>query len=173
MNSKNLNNIESKWYAIGTRYKCEKQVLKDLFSKQIDAYVPLIEKVKRYSKKIKRYQIPLINCYVFVKIDNTEKAKVLQTEHVINFIKPGKELTAIPQYEIDVLKRLVGDLDHEVEVLTEGLLEGDDVEIIKGPLLGLKGKMISKENKNVVIINLENLGFQFCVTMHKSLLSKI
>jgi len=173
MNSIALNKMESKWYAIGTRYKCEKQVLKDLFSKQIDAYVPFIEKVKRYSKKIKRYQIPLINCYVFVKIDDTERAKVLQTEHVINFIKPGKVMAAIPEHEINVLKRLVGDLDHEVQVLSEGPSEGDDVEIIKGPLLGLKGKMISKENKNVVIINLENLGFQFSVTMDKSLLKKI
>lgn len=173
MNSIGLANMETKWYAIATRYKCEKQVLKDLFLKQVDAYVPLIEKVRRYSKKIKKYQIPLINCYVFVKIDDTERSKVLQTEHVINFIRPGKELTSIPQHEMDVLKRLVGDLDYEVQVLSEAFTEGDDVEIIKGPLLGLKGKLVSKENKNVVVINLENLGFQFCVTLHKSLLKKI
>ena len=173
MNSIGFTSVETKWYAVGTRYKCEKLVLKDLFSKQIDAYVPLLEKVKRYSKKIQRYQVPLINCYVFVKIGDNERAKVLQTEHVINFIKPGKVMTAIPEYEIDVLKRLVGDLEHEVQLLNEGLSEGDDVEIIKGPLLGLKGKMISKENKNIVVINLENLGFRFSVTMHKSLLNKI
>ncbi|HMS69478.1 MAG TPA: UpxY family transcription antiterminator [Saprospiraceae bacterium] len=153
------------WYAIYTRYKCEKQVVKDLMSKGIHAYLPLMERVKRYTRKIRRYQVPLINCYVFVKIEEQDKVKVLETENVSRFIKPGAKLVTIPEEEINTLKRIVGDVTLDVEVQDFKGQVGDLVEIISGSLAGLKGTLVSELNKNTVIIGLENLGYQFHVNV--------
>ena len=153
------------WYAVYTKYKCEKQVSKDLNVKGIYNYLPLIERIKRYTRKIKKYQIPLINCYIFVKIDKRDKSKVLQTENVLKFIQPGKELIPIPEEEINILKRIAGDEEVEISAQPSTLELGELVEITKGSLAGMKGKLIKKENKNMVVIDLSNIGYQLNITV--------
>ena len=108
MNIENhLEHLEKKWFAIYTKYKAEKFVVEQLKKKGISAYLPLIKKTKRYTRKIKHSQVPLINCYAFVCIDQSEYSKVLETEYVLKFIRQGKNLISIPQYEIDLLERIV------------------------------------------------------------------
>ena len=50
------------WFAIHTKYKCEKFVREQLLSKGIEAYVPVLLTKKQYLRKIKTYELPLINC---------------------------------------------------------------------------------------------------------------
>ena len=87
-----LSRIESKWFAVYTKYKCEKYVVDHLARKGIAAYVPLITKIKQYSSRVKRFDIPLINCYVFVKITKDQYIKVLETQYVMSFIKQRQNL---------------------------------------------------------------------------------
>lgn len=174
MNSKSEHQQEnSLWYAIYTRFKCEKQVVRDLQAKGIHAYVPLMERVRRYTRKIKKYQIPLINCYVFVKIKDDERVRVLETENVLRFIKPGKKLVSIPEEEIDILRRIVGDTALEVETTEYQFAVGDEVEIIGGSLTGLQARMIDAINKNTIVIGLENLGYQFHIKIDMKLVRKV
>lgn len=161
------------WYAIYTKYKCEKQVQKDVASKGMEAYVPLIQKVKRYTRKIKKYEVPLINCYVFVKILPTERVSVLETMNVLKFIQPSKRLVAIPEEEIDVLKRVVGDSESIISVSNTNLEQGDEVEIIAGNLSGMKGKLIKVENKTTVLIDLEATGYQIQITVDQKQIRKL
>ena len=165
--------VSTGWYAIYTRFKCEKQVTRDLIAKGIHAYVPLLEKVRRYTRKIKRYHTPLINCYVFVNIEAQERIKVLETENVMRFIKPGQKLITIPEEEINVLKRIVGDETLEIEIVEFSPQIGDNIEIISGTLSGLKGKLVSAGNKKNVVISLENLGYQFHVNVDLKMIQRI
>lgn len=165
--------IDTLWYAIYTKYKCEKQVVRDLTAKGIHSYVPLLERVKRYTRKIKRYQVPLLNCYVFVKIDKSDYVKVLETENVIKFIKPGKTLVNIPDDEINILRRLAGDAEVEVSVEPMSFRVGDMVQITKGNLLGMKGHLVKKENKNMVVIDLSSIGYQLNITVDVDAVSKL
>jgi transcription antitermination factor NusG len=161
------------WYALYTRYKCEKQVSRDLEAKGLQSYIPLLERVKRYTRKIKKYQVPLINCYVFVKIDKKDQVKVLETENVIKFIKPGKNLINIPEEEINILKRLAGDADIEVSIDPIAYEVGELVEIIKGSLAGMKGQLVRKENRNMVIIDLSAIGYQLNITVEVDAIRKV
>ena len=164
-----LSKSEKRWFAIYTKYKAEKFVEKQLTKKGIHAYLPLIHKSKRYSRKIKHYQVPLINCYAFVCIDSTEYVPVLETEHVLSFIKQGKNLISIPQREIDLLKRIV---NSENEAFAEPLYfsQGMEVEIIKGQLTGLKGYLIDQKNKNEFVVELHSLGIQLKIEINPAYL---
>ena len=164
-----LSKSESRWFAIYTKYKCEKFVVEQLAKKGIAAYVPLITKIKRYTSRVKRFDVPLINCYVFVKITESQYVKVLETMHVMGFIKQRQNLISIPEYEINLLKRIVG----EIEDVTAGNVEmvvGDEVEIISGNLTGIRGKLIEAEGKNRFIVQLASIGFQLSMVVDKSLL---
>ncbi len=163
---------EPKWYAIYTMYKSEKLVSTHLRRKNIEVYVPLITKTKRYKKRIKTYQIPLINCYVFVKVTKQEQVQVLETENVLKFIKQGKDLNSIPQHEIDILKKIEG-IDLEVTAKPSEMKVGDIVEISKGTLVGLQGRLIKQTGKKQFVVELESIGIELQINIDTGILRKI
>jgi len=166
---------EAQWFAIYTRYKSEKLVTKTLQQKGIEAYIPIQKLVRRYTRKVKHVELPLISCYVFVKITQLEEAKVLQTDNVLNFIKFSGKMIPIPEIEISILKRVVGEeIPVEAKPGTRGeLTAGDWVEINSGNLIGLKGRLVEVENKNKLIVQLENVGYTLHLEVKPSQVSRL
>lgn len=163
-----MHESENRWFAIYTKYKGEKHVLRALAKKGIEAYTPLLKTTKKYTRKIKTYEVPLLSCYVFVKVSRKEYVKVLETEHVINYVKIRKNLVAIPQPEIDLLKRVVGEFDG-IAIAQGEYNIGDQVEIVSGNLTGLKGHLVTINGKKDFLINLEKSGFQLLVNIDPKL----
>jgi transcription antitermination factor NusG len=168
-----LSKEEHRWFAVYTRYKCEKYVADHLEKKQIEAYVPVMTKTRRYANKIRHSAIPLINCYVFVHINEYKYLPTLETEYVIKFLRQGKDLLAIPQYEIELLKRVAGDVE-QVETIDEKQIKsGEIVEVISGHLAGMKGRIISKSGKHNFYVDLETIGFQLRIKIDLKLLKPV
>lgn len=165
-----LDSVEKRWFAVYTKFKCEKFVSQALEKKNIKAYLPLISKTKRYTRKIKTYNVPLINCYVFVCIDKDQYVPVLETEYILKFLKQGKDLLSIPEKEIELLKRVAGDIE-DAEILNPAnLVFGDEVEVISGHLTGLKGKILDKAGKKSFLVDLETIGYQLRIRIDQNLL---
>ena len=70
-----LHPTEARWFAVYTGYKHEKKVVELLTQKGITAYTPLHRVTRRYTRKVKHVELPLINCYVFVQITKIFKRK--------------------------------------------------------------------------------------------------
>lgn len=168
-----LSQIEKRWFAVYTKVKCEKYVKDNLERKDIECYVPLMSKSRRYTRKVKHYDVPLINCYVFVNITKDQYVPVLESEHVFKFIKQGKDLIAIPNQEIDILKRITGSTIEAVDIQKADFQIGTEVEVSKGNLAGIKGRIVSKNNKNSFVVELVNIGYQFNIDIDAELLSPI
>jgi len=162
-----LQENEPRWFAVYTKYKCEKYVTDNLNRKGIEAYLPLLNRVKVYASKTKRYKVPLISCFVFVRITKSDYVKVLETEYVLNFLKQRRDLIAIPDVEINLLKRLVG--EYELSLCEEKVdwKLGQKMEVIAGQLTGLKGILIEKSNKSDFVIELDNIGIQLRMQFSK------
>lgn len=167
-----LSDDEKKWFAVYTKYKCEKYVSEQLSKKNIEAYVPLMSKSKRYTRKIKTYNVPIINCYVFAYITKSQYLPVLETEYVMKFLRHGKDLLAIPPAEIEMLKRVAGDVA-EVYDSTKTFHEGELVEVVSGHLTGMKGKIVNRSGKHSFVIDLETLGFQLRINIDVKLLKPV
>lgn len=160
------------WFAIKTKYKTEKYVVDQLKRKGIEAYVPLIQVTKRYDRKIKKLDLPLIHCYAFVHIELAEKIKVLQTEHVFSFVGQGGKMESIPEEEINLLKRIVGEYEGAINASSLDWQPGTPVEIVSGSLTGISGKLVSKSGKNNFIVELSSIGVQLHMEIDKKLLRK-
>lgn len=168
-----LDKEEGKWFAVYTQYKREKLVKKMLGQKGIECYLPIKKVVKEWSKKRRIMEIPLISCYIFVKVTSSEYVPVLETEYVMKFLKIGKDLIAIPESEIILIQKILQDsFDFEIEA-TQNFKEGDLVEIIEGSLQGTKGRLIEIEGKNRVLITLEHIQHTFRISIEKQLIKKI
>lgn len=162
-----LSESEARWFAVYTKYKCEKYVVEQLGRNRIAAYVPLVTKTKRYTSRIKTHHIPLINSHVFVQITKADYVRVLQTEYVLSFVKQRKHLIHIPQGEIDLLKIIVGEMEN-VEAGEISYQQGDEVEIVSGNLTGIKGKLIAREGKTRFVVELQSIGMQLAMTIDKA-----
>ena len=145
-----LDEQEAKWFAIYTRYKREKLVKRELEEKGITAFLPLQHLTRRYTRKVKQVQLPLISCYVFTKIVKSQYIPVLEVQDVVNFVQFSRNLIAIPEREIDLMRRIIGEkVEIEVEQLSYAV--GDEVEITAGNLVGLRGKLLRTGKKNFLI----------------------
>ncbi len=167
-----LHPTESKWFAVYTRSKSEKVVKRLLQNKHIECYLPLQKVTRRYTRKIKSYEIPLITCYIFVKIVKAQYIPVLETENVVKFIRLARNLIAIPEEEMEILKLVVGEGEN-VEAQMGKFEEGDEVEIIGGRLTGLKGKLIEIQGKKQMVVELDNVGYSLKMNIDVSLLRRV
>ncbi len=154
-----LHEAEARWFAVYTGFKREKLVRQRLQTRGIESYLPLQRTTRYYTRKIRHVDLPLISCYVFVRIVRKEYVPVLEDPDVLYFVKQRSDLIAIPEREIDILKAVTGEhIEVEVTPIAGSPIPGDEVEIIKGRLFGLKGTLIEQQNSRRVVIELEHLG---------------
>ena len=142
-----LHSSEPRWFAVKTRSKSEKFVKRMLEKKGVSAYLPLQQFMRKYVRSKRLVEKPLINCYVFVQITQTQYVPVLETENVTGFVKFNKDIIAIPEAEIDIIRRVTLEGGLDVTALTGNFEAGDLVEIAAGTLMGLKGRVAKKEGK--------------------------
>ncbi len=161
------------WFAIYTKVKTEKYVVDHLTKKGIEAYIPLLSVTKKYKSKVKKLKIPLFNSYVFVKISRDERVRVLETEYVYKFVKQTNKEESIPEEEINILKRVVGEFEGDIAASTIEWQEGQSVEVIGGSLTGIKGKVVKKASKNNFVVELTSIGFELQIEIAESQLRRL
>ncbi|GJM34456.1 MAG: transcriptional regulator [Saprospiraceae bacterium] len=170
--SNQLDKTEARWFAVYTKYKREKQVHLRLEEKGIENYLPLQQVTRHYTRKVVQVELPLISCYLFVKITKSEYVPVLEVPDVVKFVRFSRNLIAIPEREIDLIRRVVGE-EMEIEVEPSSFQIGDLVEIIGGNLTGLQGKLLQQAGKNNILLELNSLGYQMRMHVDPKLLRKI
>jgi transcription antitermination factor NusG len=157
------------WYAVYVNVKHEKKVVQKLQSLAIEAYSPMVKKIQQWSDRKKWVEFPMLSGYVFVKINEFDKDKVLTCPGVFSFIKFNGTAAKIREVEIDILKSIENsgyDISNEVV----GLKIQDEVEICEGPLKGLRGLVLRFQNSDFVQIELESLKQNVKVQLPKNIL---
>ena len=159
MSVNHLHHTEPRWFAVHTRARCEKFVQRALAKKSIHAYVPLSRVLRRYVRSTRLTEKPIIPGYVFVKITKTDYVPVLETENAVGFVRFDKDLLAIPEAEIDLLRRNAMEDGLEMTAVPGLLAEGDPVEISGGALTGLRGYIVKTAGKRRFPVSLERPGY--------------
>ncbi|MCB0608820.1 MAG: UpxY family transcription antiterminator [Saprospiraceae bacterium] len=167
-----LDEREARWFAVYTRFRREKQVLRRLTDKGVHAYLPLQSFTRRYTRKVKQVDLPLINGYIFTRITKKDYVPVLETPDVVNFVRFSRNLISIPEAEINLIRRILGE-GIDVEVSMEAFRLGDEVEVIAGQLTGLKGRLVRKENEKNFLVELETLGCGLCMYVEPGYLNRL
>ena len=164
--------LNPKWYAVYTRPRFEKQVLKGLLDQGIDAYLPLIKTMRQWSDRKKMVEIPLFSSYVFVNIDRRFYDQVLQTHGVVKYISFEGKAATIPPDQIDNL-RIIVNSNEKVETSWETRQKGDNVMVTAGSLKGLKGVLITDGDRKKVLVRINSIDQNLTVEVHPSLIEKI
>jgi len=144
----------------------------DLDAKGITCFLPIQQVIRNYKSRRKTVDLPLISCYLFVRIKKSEYVSVLETDNVVKFIRFSKNLISIPEQEINLLKQIIGEGIPLVAEKT-GMNKGDLVKIIGGNLTGLQGVLVEVHGEKEMIIDLERMGYSLRMQIDAKLLSKV
>jgi len=153
------NKFKYNWYAIRVKSRSEKKVLFELEEQKIEAYLPIQRKLRQWSDRKKWVEVPLISGYVFVFISRKEYELVLKIYNVVSYIYFEGKAAVIREGDINLLKRMLGQVDLEIEITAEQFKPGQMVEIIAGPLLGIIGELIDFKGKDKVALRIPPLGY--------------
>jgi transcriptional antiterminator RfaH len=166
-----LHPTEHRWFAVHTRFKCEKFVVDLLDRKNIKAYVPLRTSLRMYGARKRKTTLPVISCYAFVQIIEPEYRHVLETEHVLTFVRASKNLMAIPEVEMNNLRRIAMDENLEYTATPERYTEGQAVTISSGNLAGMQGIIVKIDGKDKFVVELETIGHSILIEMDSKYLN--
>lgn len=167
-----LHQMEARWFAVCTKYKREKVVHQRLQAKGVESYLPLQRLVRRYVRKVRTVELPLISRYVFTRIVKKQYVPVLETPDVSGFVRFSSNLISIPDREIEMLRCIVGE-GMDIEVEPNGLCEGDEVEVISGNLAGLRGILLGRESRHNFLVELSQIGYSLRIQVNPSLLRTV
>ncbi len=151
------------WHAVYVHSRAEKRVHEELKYKGIESFLPLQRKLRQWSDRKKWVEMPLISGYVFVHITRKHYDMVLQTDNVMQYVRFEGKAAIIRDQDIEILKRMLGQSDLDVEITRDELQPGTLVEIIAGPMMGVRGELISFRGNNKVALRMLPLGFTVLV----------
>ncbi|WP_346320431.1 UpxY family transcription antiterminator [Chitinophaga sp. YIM B06452] len=151
------------WYAVYTRPRWEKKVAAALERRQIESYCPLNQVARQWSDRRKVVEEPLFSSYVFVRVPDSKKQLVRETEGIINFVYWLGKPAMIPDHEIELIQRF---LRHYKDVSLEKfpLRHNDLVEVTAGPLMHHRGRIVEL-GKNRVKAVLNSLGYNMVASI--------
>lgn len=148
----------ARWYAVQTRSRFEKTVRGELSRWGIDHYLATFQDVHQWKDRKKVVEVPLFSGYVFVRLEDTEAARlqVLKTNGVVRILGVGGRMEPVPDFEIDSIRQLLASgtrcYPHPF------IREGSWVRMRRGPLAGVEGRLIRVKSQTRLVLSIELLS---------------
>jgi transcription antitermination factor NusG len=144
-----------RWYAIQTRSRHEKMVVRQLDLQQVTTFLPISTELRKWSDRRKLVQFPLFPGYAFVHMPASpqERLKVLRTDGVVGFVGTHGQGIPIPDSEIEAVKTL---LASDVPFRSHPFLKvGQRVRIRSGALDGMEGILVAENGDRSLVISVD------------------
>lgn len=139
-----------RWYALRTRSRHEKVVRDQLSTQGIEPLLPAVKRLSQWKDRKKEVEVPLFSGYCFVRFGSGQKLPVLKTVGVVEIVGGGHRPEPIPDEEITAMQTLIGSvLPYDLHPY---LHEGTVVEVIRGPLPGVKGILLRTEKRHRLVL---------------------
>ncbi len=156
----------SAWYALWTRSRHEQLVCRELVSKHVESFLPTVPKWSTWKDRKKKIDWPLFPGYCFARFDRNDKFNVLNSLGVVGIVSFGGEPAPIPDHEIGAIRRLVeSDLQYDS---CPFIREGMNVEVVRGPLKGILGRLVRKGSNTHLVISVESVNGSVSVLVDAS-----
>jgi transcription antitermination factor NusG len=164
-NSMDETTFERKWYVVRTKPRWEKKVASQIFQKEIEIYLPVIEKIRVWSDRKKKIEDPMFSGYVFVFGNEEERYHAISnTAGAMGYVFYNKRPAIIRPEEIDYIK-LSLKAPERVTIEEKQIKKGDFITVKRGPFRGMKGYVNDFKGSYKLTVNLEELSTAFSVIL--------
>ena len=146
----------AQWFAVWTRSRHEQTVRGQLEHKAIESFLPTVSKWSRWKDRRKRIDWPLFPGYCFARFEAHARLDVLKCAGVVKIVSVDGEPAPIPERDIAGIRQLVeSELAYDPCPLIH---EGDVVEVTHGPLKGVVGRLVRKNDKARLLLSVDLIG---------------
>ena len=163
--------MNKQWIVVRAKPRSEKVAYKELVSKNIEAYLPLLKERRKWSDRKKWVEFPLFSSYLFARIDIKDSIFVLQTQGVNTIIKFGEKI-AVVQDDVIKAMRLAIEGGYQLEP-TEYFVEGNLVEVIAGPMKGVSGIVARLKGQSRLIIKIDAIQQALSIQIESKFIKNI
>ena len=138
------------WYALKTKSRHEKLVRDRLAARGIEPILPTVVRLSQWKDRKKEIEFPLFSGYCFARFLWQDRSPVLKVSGVVEIVGGGNRPEPIPDEEIHALRTLMAStLQYDAHPY---LHEGMAVEVIRGPLEGVRGILLRKDKRHRLLI---------------------
>ena len=151
---------KKRWLVAQVRIYHEKKTSERLTKMGIENYVPVQRKTHLWSDRRKQIDLIVIPMKIFVRVDAQEQKDVLMLSAVSRYmVLHGESAPAvIPDTQMEKFKFMLDYSEEAVNMSNTPLSPGEKVRVIKGPLRGLEGELVTLNGKTKIAVRLDMLG---------------
>jgi transcription antitermination factor NusG len=145
----------SQWWAMYTRARREKELMRRLRALEIGFYAPLVTKRTRSpGGRTRASHVPLFASYVFVLGSEEERQRALTTNCISRCIEVPDSARLV--HDLRQVRQLIA-LDAPL-TLEARIEPGRRVRVRSGPMTGLEGLVVKRRGKDWLVVAVEFLG---------------
>lgn len=141
------------WYAGYTASRHEKKVAEHFAQRGIEHFLPLYGTIHRWKNGRHWVRLPLFPGYIFVRVALKDRLRVLEVPGFVKLVGFGGAPHPLPESDITKMKDAFSK-----GVMAEPypyLIAGTRVEIRNGPLAGMVGILLRRQNKYRVVLSID------------------
>jgi transcription antitermination factor NusG len=143
------------WFALYTAPNHEKRIEKQLHLRSIESFLPLFTVTRRWKNRTTaKVQLPLFAGYIFVKIEDRERVRVLEIPGALSIVGKAREPMPLPDAEIEGLR---AGLQLRQADPYPYLKVGNRVRIRSGALAGWEGIVVRKDDGLRVVLTIDSI----------------
>jgi transcription antitermination factor NusG len=152
------------WFAVRTRGRHEKKVHRELLQRGVEAFLPLLPRWSQWKDRRQRVEFPLFPGYCFARFILADRLRVLTVIGAAGLVGLDGRPEPIPESEIASVQRLVESrLEFDAHPF---LTEGMEVEVVRGPLAGVRGRLVRKDRAASLVLSVSLIRQAAVVHVH-------
>ena len=154
---------DGRWFAAYTMSRHEKRIAAHCERSRIEYFLPLYVVHKTWKNRVRvDVQLPLFPNYIFARLSPGAHVALLQVPGVLSMVRNAAGSVPIPPGDMDALQQFVrckAFLPHAY------VHSGDAVRINRGPLKGLTGVVLRRNNGLRFVVTLDVIGKSVAVDL--------
>ena len=154
-----------RWFAVWTRSRQEKVAAAMLQMLGVQYFLPLKSELRQWSDRRQTICVPLFSGYLFVRMNPTKDSRlhVLKAPGIAGFVGNGKGPSPIPDQQIEDIRTV---LTQRAECTVIPILEeGDRVRVVRGPLVGVEGRLLQCNSTSRLLISIDMIHKSLAVSL--------
>ena len=150
-------NDSHEWYCVFTKPHEEKLASMNLIRQDMEIFLPYVRSKRLYRRKLQWITSPMFPRYLFVNIHDMEYLpQIRSTRGVSSLVTFGINIPA--KVSVEIIDEIRSRCENDILILDEPeFKQGDKVEVIAGPYLGLKAifdRHTTSEERVVILLEI-------------------
>jgi len=149
------------WYVGYTRSSQEKKVEESLARLNVEHYLPVQKVRRKWSDRVKIIDKLVIPHMIFIRTDQDTRVKLLKEINGLwGYMNAKGPYTPVivPESQMETFRFMVENSNEDVLFDQNPLKPGDPIEVLIGPLTGLRGELVKLQKENYVAVRIDSMG---------------